>query len=336
MSKKILLTGAFGNIGSFAIRELLSQGYDAVAFDKEGPITRKNSKPFAATGIKIIWGDITHKQDVESALVGVDAVIHLAGIFPPTSENNPKLSEAVNVTGTRNIIEAMEKSPTAKRLVFASSIAVYGKKQGRTPPPLKASDTVSPDDYYGKHKAECESMIRASSLQWTMLRISACPPVNIKNMASFKGAPLLECHPDSRVELIHPADVALAFVNAVSCNESIAKILLLGGGKQNQLTIQQMFNTMLASIGLKSLPREVFHITEQIDFHGDWLDTDESQRLLKFQHHTVEQQHEDFWNSLGAAKYGLLLLKPFSPLIAWAMKQSSPYYKIQKQVREQK
>ncbi len=327
MGRKILLTGAFGNIGSLTIRELLSQGYSIVAFDKAGPITQKNSKKFTDAGIKISWGDITVKQDIELALQGVDAVIHLAGIFPPLSENNPKLAYAVNVEGTRNIIEMMEKSLTAKRLVFASSIAVYGKKQSHNTPPLKSSDTVSPDDHYGRHKAECESLIQASSLNWTLMRISACPPVNISNMASFKGAPIFESHPDSRLEIVHPADAALAFVNAVSCNEAISKILLLGGGEKNRTTTHQMFNAMVASIGLKPLPREAFQITDEVDFHGDWLDTEESQRLLKFQRHDVQQLHQDFWNSFGFAKHGLLLLKPLSPLVSWAMKQSSPYYR---------
>jgi UDP-glucose 4-epimerase len=330
MAKKILLTGAFGNIGSLVIRELLAQNYQVLAFDKHSPVTQKNSRKFAGTGIQIFWGDITNKNDIETALQGVDAVIHLAGIFPPLSENNPKLSQAVNVDGTRHLVQAMEKSPTAKRLVFASSIAVYGRQQGRITPPLKASDSLMPDDFYGKNKAECEAILQASSLNWTIMRISACPPVNISNMASFKGAPIFESHPDSRLEIVHPADAALAFVNAIACNEAIGKILLLGGGEKNRLTTLQLFNDMLGSIGLKPLPREAFQIREPIIFHGDWLDTEESQRLLKFQRHDVQQLHEDFWNSLGLARYGLLLLKPISPLVSWAIKQSSPYYRQQK------
>jgi len=330
MTKKILLTGAFGNIGSLAIRELLSQGYHVVAFDKASDVTKKNSKKFTDTGIEIFWGDITVKQDIASALQGVDAVIHLAGIFPPTSENFPKLSQAVNVDGTRNVVEAMEKSPTAKRLVFASSIAVYGKHQGRIPPPLKASDPISPDDFYGKHKAECEAIIKASSLSWTIMRISACPPVNIANMASFKGAPIFESHPDSRLENIHPADAALAFVNAVACNAAIGKILLLGGGVKNQVTMHQMFNIMVGAIGLQPLPREAFQLKEPVDFHGDWLDTEESQRLLKFQRHDIQQHYQDFWNSIGPAKVALPIVKLFSPLVSWAIKKSSPFYHNQK------
>lgn len=334
MKKTVLLTGAFGNIGCFALQELLAQGYSVVAFDKESPTSQKTCKPFLNhPQIRIAWGDITKQADVERAMEGVDAVIHLAGIFPPTSENNPGLSEAVNINGTRFIVAAMENSPKAKRLVFASSIAVYGRQQGRFTPPLTASMPSAPDDFYGKHKAECEKIIRASSIQWTINRITACPPVNIANMASFKGAPLLENHPDSRLEYIHPADAALAFVNAVSCDAAIGKILLIGGGKAHQRTMQQMFNSMLAPIGLGPLPREAFHITEQVVFHGDWVDSEESQRLLKYQRYTVEQQNQDFWNSLGVLKHALVLVRPLAAPINWAIKQSSPYYR--KQARKQ-
>lgn len=326
MTKRVLLTGAFGNIGSLVLRELLAQNYDVVAFDKANPVTRSNSKKFSRSGIHICWGDITRKEDIESALQSVDAVIHLVGIFPPLSETNTQLAYAVNVEGTRHIVEAMEKSTGAKRLIFASSIAVYGKHQGRTPPPLKITDPLSPDDFYGKNKAECESIIQHSRLAWTLLRISACPPVNIRNMSSFKDVPIFESHPDSRLEIIHPADAALAFVNAVSSSAAIGKTLLLGGGKKNQLTIQQQFNGMLASIGLQPLPREVFQIKEPVIFHGDWLDTEESQRLLKFQRYDVQQVHSDFWDSLGFAKHGLWLLKWFAPLLSWLIKRNSPYY----------
>lgn len=327
--QRILLTGAFGNIGSLVIHELLTQGYDIIAFDKLSDVTRKNALKFFNPRIQITWGDITVKADVERAMQGADAVIHLVGIFPPLSENNIPLAHAVNVEGTRYIVEAMEASPSAKRLVFASSIAVYGKQQARFTPPLTAADPMSPDDHYGQHKAECETVIRASSLQWTIMRIGACPPVNVDNMASFKGAPLFESHPDSRLEVIHPADTALAFVNALRCDATIGKILPLGGGERNRTTCHQLMNAMMLSVGLRELPREAFQLKEPIDFHGDWLDTTESQALLQFQRHSIAQLHQDFWHSMGAARHALVLLKPLAPLVTWAVARSSPYYRQQ-------
>ena len=67
MKKRILLTGAFGNIGSFVIDELLLQGFHVIAFDKKTPVTAKNSKRFQHPEVDIYWGDITDKQSVKSA-----------------------------------------------------------------------------------------------------------------------------------------------------------------------------------------------------------------------------------------------------------------------------
>lgn len=327
MSTTVLVTGAFGNIGSLVVQTLLARGCHVVAFDKAGPVTRKNARAFAHSGIQTVWGDITVPSDIAQALHGVDAVIHLAGIFPPLSENRPDLAQAVNVGGTRHLVDTMIAARTCRRLVFASSIAVYGKQQGQFTPPLNAATPLTPDDHYGHQKAECERLIRDSDLDWTLMRIAACPPVNIRHMASFKDAPVFDSHPDSRLEVIHPADAALAFAKAVACDASIGKTLLLGGGVHNRLTTLQLFNAMLASIGLKPLPREAFNRQEPILFHGDWVDTTESQQLLQFQHRGVTDIHEDFWRSLGLARFALPLLKPFGGLISRILTRRSPYYR---------
>jgi len=327
MASTVFVTGAFGNIGSFVLKELLLQNYDIIAFDIKNPSNERNSKKFAHGKIQIRWGDITKAEDVQRAMAGAQAVIHLAGIFPPTSEDNQALAKAVNVLGTQNIIDAMEAPNTAKRLVFASSIAVYGRAQGTIPPPLNTSHPVAPGDYYGQTKADNEKAIKASSLKWSILRICACPPVNFRNMGSFMGNPVLDQHPDSRVEIIHPSDTALAFVNAVKCDEAINKVLLIGGGKDNQITTQQLFSTMLSSLGLKPLPREAFRITEKVDFHGDWLDTNESQSLLNFQRHNCETIFKDLKESFGLIKHSFVLLKLLSPIIYRLTLLNSYYYK---------
>lgn len=328
MTQTILVTGALGNIGSFATQELLSRGKRVIAFEKDSPVTRKQAKRLQHPNLRVHWGDITRADSVRDAMQEADGVVHLAGIFPPLSESNPALSHAVNVEGTRHILDAMDATGTG-RLVFASSIAVYGKQQGKIPPPLKVTDPVAPDDHYGEHKAEGERMISASGTDWTLLRVSACPPANVKSMTSFKEAPIFDNHPDSRMEVIHPADAGLAFANAIDREQSIGKILLLGGGEKNRLTTQQMFNIMAASMGLPPLPREAFQITDNIDFHGDWLDTEESQQLLEFQRYSAEQLYQDFRQSLGIARYGLFAMKPFAPLLQKAILRSSPYYKTQ-------
>ncbi|WP_459551931.1 NAD-dependent epimerase/dehydratase family protein [Mycobacterium kiyosense] len=70
-------------------------------------------------------------------LGGVDAVIHLAAIIPPASERIPDIARRVNLDATCRLIELMAESRAAKRLVFASSIGIFGDVQDREPPPSR-------------------------------------------------------------------------------------------------------------------------------------------------------------------------------------------------------
>lgn len=94
MNRNVLVTGAFGNIGSFVIGELQRQGFQVIAFDKETPVNRSNARKFADPGILIHWGDIRDKEEITRALEGVHAMIYLAGVLPPFSEKNPQLTRA--------------------------------------------------------------------------------------------------------------------------------------------------------------------------------------------------------------------------------------------------
>ncbi len=119
---KVLLTGALGNIGLSTLEALLDEGHDVVAFDLESRRARKLASRFDGR-VRVVWGDITDPESICAALDGVDAVVHLAAIIPPSTERAPDLARRVNVDATRSLIEQMEASPTANRLVFASSRA---------------------------------------------------------------------------------------------------------------------------------------------------------------------------------------------------------------------
>ena len=83
-------------------------------------------------------------------------------IWRPSSlaERAPDLARRVNVDATRSLIAQMEASATASRLVFASSMAIFGDLQDREPP-LRVETPVSPATEYGRHKVACEQAIRA-------------------------------------------------------------------------------------------------------------------------------------------------------------------------------
>jgi hypothetical protein len=127
----VLLTGALGNIGLSTLEALLEEGHDVVAFDLESPRARKLVSRLDGR-VRVVWGDITDPLSIRAALDGVDAVVHLAAIVNP--ERAPDLARRVNVDATCSLIAQMQASPTARRLVFASSVGVFGDVQDREPP----------------------------------------------------------------------------------------------------------------------------------------------------------------------------------------------------------
>jgi UDP-glucose 4-epimerase len=156
---RVLLTGAFGNVGTETIRELLAAGHQVRTFDLATPRNEKIAAQFGRQ-IETGWGDLTKPGDVLAAVADREAVIHDAAIIPPASENDADLTHAVNVEGTRNVIAACEAQPSMPRLVFTSSVTVFGPCQDKAPP-RRVDEPLVPTDNYTHSKVRCEEMIRA-------------------------------------------------------------------------------------------------------------------------------------------------------------------------------
>jgi nucleoside-diphosphate-sugar epimerase len=316
---KVLLTGALGNVGSYTLNALLEEGHDVVAFDLASPRSRRVAAQIDER-VHVTWGDITDPASIGAALEGVDAVVHLAAIIPPHVEKAPDLARRVNVDATRSLIEQMEASPTARRLVFASSQGVFGDVQDREPP-LRVETPVSPTDEYGRHKVACERAIQQSRLRWSILRLAVAVPTRLIG-APFDLRSGFEISADARIEIIHPADAGTAFARALACEEAIGKILHVGGGEKCQMLHGEFFDDLMGSIGIGPIPAEAFVRTPVPRFMGDWLDTDESQRLLKYQERGLSELTADMRRDLGVVAPLIRLLRP---LVTWYLIRSSPY-----------
>jgi nucleoside-diphosphate-sugar epimerase len=314
---KVLLTGAMGNIGSSTVDALLAEGHGVVAFDLESPKARKLAARFDER-VHVAWGDVTDPASVRAALDGMEAVVHLAAIVNP--EQAPDLARRVNVDATRSLIAQMEASPTARRLVFASSMGIFGDVQDREPP-LRVDTPVSPTNDYGRHKLACEEAIRQSRLQWSILRLAAVPPIRLIGY-SYEPRILFDFSADARFEYIHPADAGTALARAVACEEAIGKILNIGGGEKCRMTHRAFCNELMSAMGIGSLPAEAFVRSEVRRFFGDWLDTEESQRLLQYQTRGLDELKVDMRRDLGAIAPLIYLLRP---VITWFLVRSSPY-----------
>lgn len=317
---KVLLTGAFGNVGKSAIHELLLQGHELRCFDVRSRVNEKVAAK-CRDRVEVAWGDIRRLEDVTKAMQGREAVIHLAFMIPSTishtgksSEDHPDLAEAVNVGGTGNIIKAARSLPHWPRLVFASSISVYGITQDQ-PPPRTVSDPVRATDHYSGHKLACEKMVMESGLSWVILRFAAVLPVDVG-----LNPDMFDTRLDNRIEIVHSKDVGLACANAVTSADAAGKVLLIGGGPSCQMKYGDMISGAMEAFGLGMLPERAFCNDYR---YFDWLDTDESQRILAFQRHSYKDWLGDVKRHAGVTRH---LARMFKPVSRWVVLQKSPYY----------
>jgi len=150
--------------------------------------------------------------------------------------------------------------------------------------PLTTEAAVEPSDTYAQHKIAAEALVRDGGVPYTILRMSSVwldRSPNAQNLRLMYDIPL-----DTRMETAHPDDLALAFARAPAVDELVGRTLFVGGGPSCQTTYRQLYSRIFAASGLSELPDAAF---TQRPFIGDWLDTAESQRLLNYQHHSLEQ-----------------------------------------------
>jgi dTDP-L-rhamnose 4-epimerase len=130
MSKKILITGGAGFIGSHLSDELLNAGYDVRILDNlSEQVHGRNCKrpPYLNKDAELIFGDVRDPIKVRQALKGVDAVYHYAAMVGVgQSMYEIKNYTDVNNVGTAVLLEALVDNPVEK-LVVASSMSIYGE-----------------------------------------------------------------------------------------------------------------------------------------------------------------------------------------------------------------
>ena len=312
---KVLLTGAFGNLGSLVVAELLARGHHVVAFDVPSPGNRKVAKGFDNDpNLEIVWGDIRDGDALAPQVHRVDAVLHLAAIIPPFSESEPDRAHAVNVGGTENVLGAIRTAARPPLMVFGSSISVFGPRMPGAPL-CTPDDEVVATDHYSGHKIHCEKRVQKLRSPWAILRLAGMADSRMQQRDPERARMAFALAPESPVEFVHPKDAATALANVLDRREAHDRILLIGGGKDCQVTTLRMIQAMMGAVGIAIRA----HDLGSEPTHGPWLDTTESQRLLSYQRHTVEDLERECYERFKLVRPWV---RPLSPLILWAIKRS--------------
>ncbi|MDE0745402.1 MAG: NAD(P)-dependent oxidoreductase [SAR202 cluster bacterium] len=275
MSEPVLITGGAGSVGRQLAGMFLAEGrpvriFDLPFMDFSGLEDEPN--------VEIVKGDITDKESVYEAVRNVGGILHLAALLPPASERDRDKTFAVNVEGTRNIVEALKSHGSKATLVFTSSISTYGDTSKESDP-IKITQPQSAIDIYAESKIAGEKVLIGSGVNFVILRIASIA------VPAFLEPP--EPWPftsDQRVEMVHRDDVADAIKSSVGTAEAVGNVFNIAGGSTWRLAgknyVEDFFNFMGA-------PVEMAVYREEPGWN-DWYDTVESQKILNYQNRSYD------------------------------------------------
>lgn len=320
----ILITGGFGNIGMAVLEECLNREHDVTVFELKNVRAKRLSKKYARRSVKTIFGDIKDLSDVSKAVENQDAVIHLAAILPPLSNEKPELCRAVNVNGICNLLSAIERNKNRIVLVEVSSASVMGPTQS-IEPPVKPNDRFAATDVYSRTKIDAEEIVESTSSCYCILRLAAVLPTKLNISYFINMIKVMYDMPlDARCEIVLDIDVAHALVSAAENlyrNGEIAnKKGFIAGGNANgcQMKNGEMLKSVFKELGLQ-FPRETLFANDVNGYYLDWYDTIETQRILGYQNHSCEHWKTIIKKNLG--KYRILITLLRQPILKWLESQ---------------
>ena len=280
---RVLITGATGHFGPGVCRAFLGDGSEVRVL-----LHRRKIKGLSSE-VEAVWGDITRPDSVRRAVEGVDAVVHLAAMVEPMTEQDPELASRINVGGTRTIVDLVRDSGGSIAFVYISSAAVFGPTPDATECLHPDRHPCNPASVYARTKLQAEDLIRESGIDYVILRLTSVPyqKISFNDMKCQMFVVPLE----NRVEFCHPDDATRAIVNSVKYFDRVkGRTLMISGGPSQRIRYKDLVDVALRTFGLPLPPRHKF---AEEPFALDWYDTSESQALLNYQNKTLDDYSRD-------------------------------------------
>lgn len=333
MTDTVLVTGGFGLVGSATVRRLTQLGRSVVVADLGTPKNREAAAKLSELpgDVEVRWTDLTDRDQVSTLIstVAPAAIIHLAAVIPPVIYKNPQLARRVNVEATATLVGIAETQSPPPRFIQASSNAVFGSRNPHTASgPVTADMPMKHSDLYSAHKAEAESIVRASKLDWVVLRLggvlSTDPtaiPLTLDALYFESALPT-----DGRLHSVDVRDVAWAFAAATTA-DVVGEILLIAGDDSHRVVQGAVGPALAAARGLQGgLPtgRPGNPTDDDAWFVTDWMDTARAQEALQFQHYSWSDMLEESKRNAGWTRHVLRLISPLARVI---LTRRSAYYK---------
>ena len=159
MTRRCLVTGGAGFIGSHLVDHLVAENWAVTVLDDFSTGTRANLSEAQSRGdVRIAQGSILDRRAIEAAMAGSDLVFHLAVQCVRRSLGEPLHNHAVNATGTLNVLETARRLRVG-RFIYCSSSEVYGNCGCE--PLAETTAVCEPATVYGAAKLAGEHYAKA-------------------------------------------------------------------------------------------------------------------------------------------------------------------------------
>ena len=303
-SKKCLVLGGAGFIGSHVVDALLQEGYEVTVFDR--PNVNIDNLTKSITSIRLLHGDISNPKDVEYAVEGMDTIFHFAATTLPASSNqNPVYDIETNLIATIELIKTALKYRIKKFIFSSSGGTVYGIPRFL---PITEEHPTDPICSYGITKLAIEKYLalygHLSQLPFIILRFGN-PYGERQRLDGQQGAipvflgklkknEVIEVWGDGSVarDYFHISDLVSAVLKAAASNLNRGTFNIAGG---KALTLLDIIAVMEKMTGLR--PRVQFLPCRKLDVPVNYLNIDKARKLLGWEPLVgIEEGIKKTWN----------------------------------------
>ena len=332
--KTVFLTGGTGNMGWAGFQELYARKdrFDIRLLARDSKKNHKMLGRYADDpAVTVIWGDLTHYEDVLAGVNGSDFVLHVGGMVSPAADYFPEKTLKVNVSAAENVAKAVLAQPNSDdiKVVYIGSVAQYGDRN----PPRHWGDVNEPQtpakyDMYALSKIRAEQVFAQSGIKnWVSLRQSGIlyPGIlKVLNPTAFHvpvGGVLEWATVEDSGRLL--AQVCEDWVPAEFWNHAYN----ISSGEQYRMTNYEFETRLLRGLGLPG-PEKVFEPQwfALKNFHGMWYtDADKLEEYLHFRSNTPVDEYFATMKSKLPWFYSLAFLAP-----AWAVRFFMKPYAFEK------
>ena len=294
MTRRILVTGGAGFIGSHVVAKLVERGFKVVVIDNEATGKRANINAAA----KFVAGDVRNPDDLAPIFAdGVNAVLHIAGQASiRLSFQDPSADLNVNTLGTINVLQQCI-THRVPRLIFASSMTIYGNTSIVPTPETAAPDPVS---YYAITKYAAERYVHTTAQRRDLdfdFNVTSLRMFNVYGAGQsltnayqgvfaifignvLRGEPI-KIHADGEQsrDFVHVDDVVHAWVDALDNPASYGQVMNIGTGKPT--SVNALVDVVLHAFGHTRATYPVeYHPAQPGDMRHSAAEISRAQALL--------------------------------------------------------